>query len=436
MTSLSFLHLENIKESIISSNTNTSKIKKQHRKKYFLPPSGNPLQEFECLPDLELKAMRIMVWFSNNKNSIHFTQSWLAKQLNIARPTANKVLGSLADRGYISWVYRHMKSCIYTLSDYFLFMPIRNQLSHLIKAFKYVSLSVITASILHAETISKLKVTRVSSPLDYYIYLAKRNSHILCNQETCIRIGAKDFVFFSEKNKKSEQNMNNPPTNPILDFLNLTQLGYARLAPFPQKAFEWSAAKIRYKKELKDPFIYFQKLCKIYCNEHRLSPDWSLYQSYVSYYKLDPMGPLTNGPLLRSKLPLVDTLSTTPSNFPKREGRKTGSLPKNRRFLHDMMTDEEIIAQHIAERKSWVQSLPSQTEEVMRSMAAFFPGTPQGMEEFIVKHSKEGIAKRETEAYTNAQKEQAIKKEDKPKQKHSTYTNEDSLKQMIWGMVI
>lgn len=417
----SFSRFENIKESITKLKYNTSKNKNQHRKKYFSPTSSDPIKEFHYLPDLEFRTMEIIIWFSNNKHVIYFSQEWLAKKLKVTRQTANEVLKSLSQRGYISWEYRHMKSCLYKLSDYFLWMPIRQKLAHLIPSLKYVSLSVITGSILHFERKFLFYPTQVNYPLDYYIYLAKKNSHKLHNQPIRKRIADQNWHSLSKKNKKGITNMNNPPQNDILAFLNLTELGYARLSCFPEAAYVWAATRMASLKGIKDPFVYFQKLCKIYCEEHRLPIDWSLYSSIVSKNSLDPLGPLTNGPLLLDKL--ADYVR--PSKPQKREG---GS---------NLAKDHEVYVRFLAKRKAFVQSLPPAPEEIMKSMAGFFPGTSEEMNEVIDKEKGlRSLSLVIDRLSMVGSYRQSVDSSPLPDYNDTNYSNEDDPQSNIWEFAL
>lgn len=430
MKSISFLHFrsEYFNNSITKLESNTSKRKKQHRKKYFSPTSSDPIKEFHSLPDLEFRTMEIIIWFSNNKHSIYFTQDWLAKKLKVTRQTTNEVLKSLSRRGYISWEYRHMKSCLYKLSDYFLWMPIRQKLASLIPAFKYVSLSVITGSILHFERKFLFNPTQVNYPLDYYIYLAKKNSHKLHNQPIRKRIADQNWHSLSKKNKKGITNMNNPPQNDILEFMNLTELGYARLSCFPEAAFGWAATRMASVKGIKDHFVYFHKLCKIYCEEKRLPIDWTLYSSIVSKNSLDPSGPLTNGPLLVDKLPR----SPSPSISQKREGGRNDAK------------DQEIYSRFLAKRKAQVQSLPPPSEEIMRSMSGFFDGSKEHLELLISQHSKEALTKKQPQLLSSvidnlsapANHRQTVDSSPLPDYNDTNYSNEDDPPSNIWEFAL
>jgi|GEM_PF-4777309 hypothetical protein len=414
----SLFRLVNLKESIISSNTSTSKIKKQHRKKYLFPLASDPIKEFHHLSELEAQAMSIIIWFSNNCNSIYFKQEWLAKQLKITRQTANKVLSSLRERGYINSEYRHMTSCVYKISDYFLFMPVREALSHLINAFKYVSLSVITASILHSEIISKFRATQVKSP---FVYIKSLSHWISKGGGLSTKKVVKKSKDHVAHRKRKGFSMNNPILPEIMAIASITMHEKIQLSAFPREAIIYALKAIRQSKNIKSVFKWLRFVCKDYCSCHGLEPDYEWASQLERAYKSKP-----------EQFSVVASLSTTPKptsqtyqiQSQKREGKKYSAQ------------EQAIYDKYKFQRKAFVNSLPPASEEVMRSMAAFFPGTKEELEKLITEHSKEAIAKRQTQAYTEPQKHQPLKKEDTPKQKCTTHTNEDSLKQMIWGMAI
>ena len=371
------MHLNKFQNSIISSEYSTSKNKNQvWQKKYSLPVSSTPIQEFVCLNDIEKRVFEEIVKFDNNFTAIYFSQGWLAKKLGYCRKTINETLWSLSQRGYITSHYNHFSTCDYKLSDYFKLIPVRQLLAPSIKAFAFISLSVLSITMLHAEKNYKVPVTRVNSHSGSYIYLAKRNSHILHNQPTCKRIADASHVTTSQnfqKNIKSEKKMNNPPTNTILEFMNLTELGYARLSVFPEAALSWASSRIQKHKGIKDPFTYFHKLCKIYCQEHKVDPDWSLYQSIISKNQIDPLGPVMKGPMLVVKQPDKPVYK----NYPKREERKKS------------FQGQEAVDRYRKKQKSWAATLPPASEETCRNMRVYFPGTDEEFEKVIAQNNKD-----------------------------------------------
>jgi hypothetical protein len=358
----------------------------QWHKTFPYPLSRDPINQFKNLSKTALRIMEYLIHKDNNHDTIHATQQKIAEYCGekTTRETVNRIIGELIQHGFLASNYRHMTSCEYKITPFLKLIPIRQQLSSLIGALKYISMAVLTTTLLHMATIPNPEITQVKSYLNYYIYLAKRNSHILYNQDTCKRIAGGKILPIGKLFKKNETNMNNPPPKDILAFMNLTALGYARLSVFPEAALSWASSRIQKHKGIKDPFTYFHKLCKIYCQENGVDPDWSLYQSIVSKNKLDPLGPVMKGPMLVVQQPEKSVYK----NSQKRDGRYSIELPK-RNFIHNVLTDEEIKQRFVDKRKAWIETLPPSSEEVCRNMRPFFPGNDEEFEKVIAQNNEE-----------------------------------------------
>jgi hypothetical protein len=371
--------LKIFQNSISNTYYRRSRRKNQHWHKTSPSPiSSDPLRDFRNLSKTSLKVMEYLIHKDNNHETIYVTQQKIAEYCGekTTRETVNRIIGKLIRHGFLASNYNHMTSCEYKLSPFLKLIHIRKQLTSLIGALKYISIAVLTTTLLHMATIPNPDITQVKSYLNYYIYLAKRNSHILHNQPTCKRIAGGNRLTTSknlQKNKKSEQKMNYPPQNTMLEFMNLTELGYARLSVFPEAALSWASSRIQKHKGIKDPFTYFHKLCKIYCQDNKVDPDWSLYQSLISKYQLDPSGPVMKGPMLVQKQPDKPIYKSSP----KRD-KGYYSAP-----------DKVTVDAYRNKQKAWIATLPPASEETCRSMRVYFPGTDEEFEKVTTQNNED-----------------------------------------------
>lgn len=282
------LHLSKFQNSIINSEYSSSLDKNQVcRKKDIQPVSGNIIKEFYALPLLEKLIMEEVVKFDNNFPSIYFSQGYLAKKFSVSRKTINEAILSLRERGYLHSQFNLFFTCDYTISSYFRRMSVRQLLSPLIKAFKYVSIAVITTSMLHAEKISDSKVTRVKSPF-VYIKTPQQRLPITEGLRTKKVVKKSENRFSHRKRKKFL--MKNPIMPeirhiPNVDFTIRDQIA---LSLFPVEAILFAVNEIRHAKNIRNKFTWFRSVCRKYCEDRGIQPNYQWITELEQGYKTKP----------------------------------------------------------------------------------------------------------------------------------------------------
>jgi hypothetical protein len=110
---------------MIVSNKN-QEIKKNRSDQYFsdkIIPSetflNDPKKALKKLTIVQKRALRHILWL-RNKNSIYFSQDWLANKVGCSRKTINETIRELCDLGLIAKFFRMMQTCLYRITDYIL----------------------------------------------------------------------------------------------------------------------------------------------------------------------------------------------------------------------------------------------------------------------------------------------------------------------------
>ena len=71
------------------------------------------------LNNIESRIFERLWWYHIRYKVIYPSQDTLAREVGVTRETVNRLLEKLLDVGLISRRYRHMKSCIYRITDFF-----------------------------------------------------------------------------------------------------------------------------------------------------------------------------------------------------------------------------------------------------------------------------------------------------------------------------
>lgn len=82
-----------------------------------------------------------------------------------------------------------------------------------------------------------------------------------------------------------------PPSIQKLKSLNLTKAGQIRLTCFPDEAIEYAAEKLKYAKNARDPYALFFSVCKEYCQNNQLFPNWERVKSLMQKYTITEDAP-------------------------------------------------------------------------------------------------------------------------------------------------
>jgi hypothetical protein len=103
---------------------------------------------------------------------------------------------------------------------------------------------------------------------------------------------------------KKVGNMGSPlprKPNSYIKGLNLTEAGAIKLMAYPPGALEAALREMRsHKGEIRDPFVFFSRLCLNYCKDNEIVPDWAICFNTLRSrgFEKDSVGADKSNPLL------------------------------------------------------------------------------------------------------------------------------------------
>jgi len=251
--------------------------------------------------DFSLRGLLdFMIGASNCLREMHFTQSYIAKKLGITREHTNRLLAKARKLGIVSSEYRHMTSCIYTLHHAFKDIDVRNSLKHLYKSCYYLPLSILMSLGDEMKSLSSMiginqfnqkqyvEESNTNSGMSHkyepnnkviYNYLSTRlntTSNSACNKPPPAERDRSGDI------KSLKSGYEAPPRssrrqNSHIKGLNLTEAGCIKLLAYPPSAIQAGLTALRsHKGEIRDPFVYFSKICLDYCKDNKIRVDWGI----------------------------------------------------------------------------------------------------------------------------------------------------------------
>lgn len=103
--------------------------------------TSSPMRFFLDKTPTFRRIFNVIVCLSNKYFTVYPSQSTIARFSGISRQECNKYLREMKELGLIASLYRHMNSCLYKLSSWFLDYKVRYNLDHIISSFKVLPLA-------------------------------------------------------------------------------------------------------------------------------------------------------------------------------------------------------------------------------------------------------------------------------------------------------
>ena len=219
--------------------------------------------------DTVLKIMECMLSADNAFEQIYCTQSYIARKSGCTRETANRVLLELESEGIIASNYRHKRSSLYKVSEYFRDLNVRKLLKDLIPCLYWLPLAM-----LMAREVRSMEICHTSN---LYIYISQLNNKLAYSITGRIMSLAETRIRNAERETKLDRLRRGVVKKKVVQSLNVTPLGAAKLLAFSQQAREHGISELVQCKKLPDNiFATYVALCLSYSQMHQLIPDWTL----------------------------------------------------------------------------------------------------------------------------------------------------------------
>lgn len=236
-------------------------------------------------------------WFS----CMYMTQDYIARCAGVSRQYVNGVIRALCGAGILVKRYRHMTSCVYRVSNYFWRPAVRGVLSPLFKAFRTLSLALLTQYNIQGDIELLYNNT---DPVVLRSWRLRECPTSMLSAAHFKTVGQSTRI--KERLQKARESsmkklggtIQNLLTNceitpqPIpqyirdIDEISLTKWGQITLTAYPPDAI--AAARTRFAnatKPLSSPFRFFEWCALEYCNRHTISPQWKFRDELMLRFK-------------------------------------------------------------------------------------------------------------------------------------------------------
>ena len=274
----------------------------------------NLLSFIESLPRGAQNFLTLLVWFGRKFGRFAPSQEKLADMVGMSREYANRLIQQLKKEGLVMSIYRHRKTCIYTIHDFF-YTPLAHiKLSHIFRSHGplYLMSLFMAAQMFGMEN-------RKDSPLSKRLKsgsgsqqitpIIREDKNINNHTYNCKKVRKKfpsGTYEYSPVEKKVQSEMVSRESSDraqatafgqgkrSIKGIEVTKWGHIRLAGYPDEALEYVNKLLRDTiiKENVDPFKWIEQRCIEYCYIHRVEPQWHIVKYLSSYYGMPPSAPL------------------------------------------------------------------------------------------------------------------------------------------------
>lgn len=285
-----------------------------------------------------LAIMQHIVGISNKHQECYISQTALANKQGYCRKSANRWLKKLHDWGLIIKTYRHKQTCLYTLNPIFQHRHMRYLLERAIKSFYFLNISLLMVMGLNQSPL--VKNPYVYHPSHYQGEMSHKEINRIYNirydsapKEGVSRSGHSPGPAESHRSGIKPQD----PRRGIpmhgqrrIKSLKLTRAGEIKMSAFPQAARDHADKLLRQnKKPVKDLFRFYWSLCKAYCEQHKITPEWRITFSALAKegFDNDAPGINTKDPY-EYEMVLPKQLDPT-ADFEKKQSTSSDNAPKH-----------------------------------------------------------------------------------------------------------
>lgn len=217
--------------------------------------------------------LNYLLALGNIFKDIYLTQSYIANKTGYSREYINRILSEFRELGLIDYNYRHLTSCEYQISSWFLKRETRKKLSAIFTALLF-------SPLVWLMPISKPAITQLLYKENIYNWenrfniLEFENFHKQQQQEIPTNTQREKFMEILENS--NSHNIEIPDyIEELAKIFNLTQYGKRYVGGFGKAIVEFAGRRTLAKKDLTgNPWLYFDKLLHIRCSELNEAPNW------------------------------------------------------------------------------------------------------------------------------------------------------------------
>lgn len=272
---------------------------------------------FSSLTDIQRRVLDYLFWADAHHLKVWVSQTRIATHVGITREHVNRILYHFEALGIIRSAYRHLKTSLYTVSNFFCDPKIRTRLCHLFAALSFMPWHMYVDKGTHWQkrdqvqqitqykskyyldiiSLSKDRFSRLATRLTPFInYIRPFIPHQFTKPSSSNRKNSIQQVISDSKEEMLMQE--SPIRQSIRDLrtLNLSRWGQIELMQFPDEAIAYAQRSMK-SANPREPFKYFMKLCYGYCNDNGIRPSVSTTTGLLQQFKRPEKFSMTIEPL-------------------------------------------------------------------------------------------------------------------------------------------
>lgn len=308
----------------------------------FLQEAQGVLQKFSRRKRLLLNNL---AYFEQKYRVASPSQTTLGYHSGIGREHANRSLQEFKELDFITSQFRYKTTCIYKLNPLFYYPPIAHSLKHLLPNLVLNLLLVVGSGSNHCfdQNVTLIKVKLNPSVIN--IYLA--SGYPIADSHSTKRVGAPLALQLQngwsdgfKKIIRGEKRMSETISPGILGIksLTLTLRGQIEMMAYPDGIIRQADEAIqRVCTKIENPIGYFRSLCKAFCVEQNIIPNWGMISRLLNFHKVAADAPLVEKNVI-NQVPISSFSAfgnQEPSKNQKGEGVRIGQAwkePDRRRY--------------------------------------------------------------------------------------------------------
>lgn len=273
----------------IYDTASTSQKQVLHKEMHAIRPGllENPDRLRSFLSRSDLSVLNLILFRKKIHNIVWLSQSTIAQTLKISRMQVNRSIKKLVSLGLLHKIYRQSKTCFYDPAPIFTQPKIRSLFSHFLTALRWVPVISLCVKFT-SHRFSEQNVTQYKNKLKEYKYKLNIPS-IQWKSDAKIGVQMQEGKVHDMENREIAELTSKPISlaiRSVTDKLRLTKWGQIRLAAYPDTAIYWSRREMmNAATEIENPLAYFIKLCEIYCEREKITPDHAYSFQLAQKYK-------------------------------------------------------------------------------------------------------------------------------------------------------
>jgi len=338
--------------SIFKYKSNIASRKNQALIKLSLKPiqieQNSLIEFFKSFSLAQRKVLNYFLAMRMRHQSIYSSQARIAAYAGITRQYCNRIIDWLYELGLIGRLYRHRQTCIYQVSEFFDNIDVRLKLVGVFAAFGYLTLfSMFEAAAAHYNQ----KKNELTPFIRSGVKIKKKitiDTLFTTNEESLKKIVTIELLDarYARKEKTGEwmdfeakvamfdkigagckpEDIIPGQIEALTDKLNLTLWGKLHLMAFPLDAISYAVTHLANAPVWKSKWTAFDDLCKEFCLQKDIKPDWRLMYDLLKAFDA-PASPPWVSPNLKKEpaAPKKDVARVDYKNKPSSHRMYVGS---------------------------------------------------------------------------------------------------------------